>query len=41
LLMASGGERKKFIGRTLNISIIPLLLSFTVIVALKVAEILG
>ncbi len=41
LLMASNGERKKFIGRTLNISIVPLLLAFTVIVALKVAEILG
>ncbi|HJX03961.1 MAG TPA: hypothetical protein VJ488_05320 [Dehalococcoidia bacterium] len=41
LLMASSGERKKFIGRTLNVSIIPLLLSFTVIVALKVIQVLG
>lgn len=41
LLMASNGERKKFIGKTLNISIIPLLLAFTVIVALKIAEILA
>ncbi len=41
LLMASSGARRKFLGRTLNISIIPLVISFAVIVALKVAEILS
>jgi hypothetical protein len=41
LLSASNGARKKLIARTLNISIIPLLISFTVVVALKVVEILG
>ena len=41
LLMASTGYRKKFITRTLNISIIPLLISFTVIVVIKIVEILG
>ncbi len=41
LLMASNSETKKFFGRTLNIGIIPLLLAFTVIVALKIAEILA
>jgi hypothetical protein len=41
LLMASVGQRKQFIGRVLNISIIPLLMSFVVIVVLKVVDILG
>jgi hypothetical protein len=41
LLSASNGPRKKVIARALNISIVPLLLSFTVIVALKVIEILS
>lgn len=41
LLAASNGSGKKFIARTLNIGIIPLLISFTVIVGLKVVEILS
>jgi len=38
---ASEGNRSKVISRCLNISIIPLVLSFAVIVALKVMAILG
>jgi len=41
LLTAGGGSRQKFLSRSLNISIIPLLMSFAVIVGLKVIEILG
>ena len=41
LLTASSGARQKFLSRSLNISIIPLLISFVVIVGLKVAEILA
>jgi hypothetical protein len=40
LLNASGGERQKLLARSLNIGIIPLLISFLVIVCLKVVEIL-
>lgn len=38
---ASDGSRAKLISRCLNISIIPLVVSFVVIVGLKVWEILG
>jgi hypothetical protein len=38
---ASEGSRAKLVSRCLNISIIPLVVSFAVIVALKVFEILG
>ena len=41
LVGASDGSRQRLIGRCLNISIIPLVISFAVIVALKVMEILG
>jgi hypothetical protein len=41
LVGASDGSRQKLISRCLNISIIPLVVSFAVIVALKVVEILG
>jgi hypothetical protein len=41
LLGASSGDKHKLIARSLNISIIPLLLGFIVIVGLKVAEILA
>ena len=41
LVGASEGSRAKLVGRCLNISIIPLVVSFAVIVALKVFEILG
>lgn len=41
LVGASDGSRQRLIGRCLNISIIPLVISFAVIVALKVLEILG
>jgi len=41
LLGTSSGSRQKLISRSLNISIIPLLIGFTVIVGLKVAEILA
>ena len=41
-LLASGsGNRQRFLGRSLNIGIIPLLMSFVVIVGLKVIEILS
>jgi hypothetical protein len=38
---ASDGSTSKLVSRCLNISIIPLVVSFVVIVALKVLEILG
>jgi hypothetical protein len=41
LVGASDGSRQKLVSRCLNISIIPLVVSFAVIVALKVVEILG
>jgi len=41
LLGASSGSRKKLLARSLNISIVPLLIGFAVIVGLKVAEILA
>jgi hypothetical protein len=41
LVGASDGSRQMLISRCLNISIIPLVVSFAVIVALKVFEILG
>ena len=41
LVGASDGSRAKLVSRCLNISIIPLIVSFIVIVALKVFEILG
>jgi hypothetical protein len=41
LLSASDGSRSKFVGRVLNIGIIPLVLSFSVIVVLKIIEILA
>jgi len=41
LLSASNGVRKKLLARSLNIGIIPLLISFVVIVGLKVVEILA
>jgi len=41
LVGASDGGRQRLISRCLNISIIPLVVSFAVIVALKVFEILG
>jgi hypothetical protein len=41
LLGASSGNKQKLIARSLNISIIPLLIGFIVIVGLKVAEILA
>jgi len=41
LVGASDGSRAKLVSRCLNISIIPLVVSFAVIVALKVLEILG
>ena len=41
LLGASSGGRQKLLSRFLPISIIPLLIGFAVIVALKVAEILA
>jgi len=41
LVGAADGGRAKLISRCLNISIIPLVVSFAVIVALKVLEILG
>ncbi len=41
LLGTSTGNRQKLIARSLNISIIPLLLGFIVIVGLKVAEFLA
>ena len=41
LVGASDGSRQRLISRCLNISIIPLVVSFAVIVALKVFEILG
>lgn len=41
LLSASSGARQKFLARSFNISIIPLLLAFAVIVAVKVMEILS
>jgi len=40
VLQASNGERHKLLSRSLIIGIIPLLIGFIVIVALKVAEIL-
>jgi hypothetical protein len=40
ILQASTGEKHKLLGRSLIIGIIPLLVGFIVIVALKVAEIL-
>ena len=41
LLGTSSGNRQKLVARSLNISIIPLLIGFLVIVGLKVAEILA
>ncbi|MCX5996211.1 MAG: hypothetical protein NTV42_01060 [Chloroflexi bacterium] len=41
LAEASDGSRQRLISRCLNISIVPLVMSFAVIVALKVFEILG
>ena len=41
LLAASGGVRQKSLGRLLSISIVPLLISFAVIIGLKIAEILA
>ena len=41
LVGASDGSRQRLISRCLNISIIPLVVCFAVIVALKVFEILG
>ena len=41
LLQADGGIRQKLIARSLLIGIVPLLIGFIVIVALKVAEILA
>jgi hypothetical protein len=41
LLGASSGNKQKLIARSLNISIIPLLIGFVIIVGLKVAEILA
>ena len=41
LLGVSGGSRQRPIGLYHNISIIPLVISFAVIAALKVLEILG
>jgi hypothetical protein len=40
LLHADGGVRQKLLARSLLIGIVPLLIGFIVIVALKVAEIL-
>jgi hypothetical protein len=41
LLGTSAGNKQKLIARSLNISIVPLLIGFVVIVGLKVAEILA
>ena len=41
LLGATSGSKRKLVGKYLNISIIPLLIGFSIIVALKVAEILA
>jgi hypothetical protein len=41
LLHAGGGARQKLLARSLMVGIIPLLIGFIVIVALKVAEILA
>jgi len=41
LLGTSTGSKHKLLARSLNISIIPLLIGFVVIVGLKVAEILA
>ncbi|MGD0354801.1 MAG: hypothetical protein ABSB31_05090 [Dehalococcoidia bacterium] len=41
LLHADGGVRQKLLARSLLIGIVPLLIGFIVIVALKVAEILA
>jgi hypothetical protein len=41
LLGASTSAKKKFIARSLNICIVPLLVSFVVLVGVKVAEILA
>lgn len=41
LLGTSTGNRQKLLARSLNISIIPLLIGFVVIVGLKVAEFLA
>jgi hypothetical protein len=41
LLGASSGSRQKLLARSLNISIIPLLIGFVVIVGLKIAEFLA
>ena len=41
LLGTSAGNKQKLIARSLNVSIIPLLIGFVVIVSLKVAEILA
>ncbi len=41
LLATSSGARQKLLARSLNISIIPLVMAFTVIVALKITEILS
>jgi hypothetical protein len=41
LLNAAGGTRKQYIARSLNLGIIPLLLSFLAILVLKVVEIMS
>ncbi len=41
ILGASSDNKRKLISKSLNISIIPLLIGFTIIVALKIAEILA
>jgi hypothetical protein len=41
LLHANGGARQKLMAKSLLVGIIPLLIGFIVIVALKVAEILA
>ena len=41
LLGTSSGNKQKLIARSLNVSIIPLLIGFAVIVGLKIAEILA
>jgi hypothetical protein len=41
LLNSTEGARKRYIARSLDIAIVPLLLSFTIIMALEVVEILS
>ena len=40
LLGTSSGNRQKLVARSINVSIIPLIIGFVIIVGLKVAEIL-